>query len=206
MKKRLSFTILLTILIGLLPSMMAYAQTYTVSPSGYTSVPTSNVTQGSRTFHGDLLQAKATVSGQTATFTLKKKDGSKFQNSGNIVVKNDSYDGTTVKSNIRYNGGIYNPTVDVDLDFTSGSKTYVIIIKSGDIFYYTNPITIKASSSSSSTVNLALASTPSFGTTILTKGKSYTFTVKVKNNGSSSWKGAFYLKSGSTNWISKSVT
>ena len=206
MKKRLSFTILLTILIGLLPSMMAYAQTYTVSPSGYTSVPTSNVTQGSRTFHGDLLQAKATVSGQTATFTLKKKDGSKFQNSGNIVVKNDSYDGTTVKSNIRYDGGIYNPTVDVDLDFTSGSKTYVIIIKSGDIFYYTNPITIKASSSSSSTVNLALASTPSFGTTILTKGKSYTFTVKVKNNGSSSWKGAFYLKSGSTNWISKSAT
>ena len=196
----------MTILMGLLPSMMVYAQTYTVSPSGYTSVPSSNVTQGSRTFHGNLLQAKATVSGQTATFTLKKQDGSKFQNSGTIVVKNDSYDGTTVKSNIRYDGGIYNPTVDVDLDFTSGSKTYVITIKSGDIFYYTNPITIKASSSSSQTADLALASTPSFGTTILTKGKTYTFTVKVKNNGSSSWKGAFYLKSGSTNWISMSST
>ena len=170
MKKRLSFTILLTILIGLLPSMMAYAQTYTVSPSGYTSVPTSNVTQGSRTFHGDLLQAKATVSGQTATFTLKKKDGSKFQNSGNIVVKNDSYDGTTVKSNIRYDGGIYNPTVDVDLDFTSGSKTYVIIIKSGDIFYYTNPITIKASSSSAAPTTPSSPSPTNGATSVATSG------------------------------------
>ena len=38
-----------------------------------------------------------------------------------------------------------------------------------------------------------------FGTTELTKGKSYTFSVKVKNNSSSSWYGAFYLKDGSSN-------
>ena len=182
---------------------------YIVSPSGYTSVPTSNLKQGSVTFHGNLLQAKATVSGSKATFTLRKNDGSAFQNSGTYVIRYDSYSGTAAKTNIRIEAGSTNPSTDLDLDFTSGSKKYVITLKSGDIYYYTNPITITASSSSPSTqtANLVLASSLSFSTpsqtvSSMTKGQTYTFSVKVKNTGNTAWKGAFYLKNGSENWLS----
>lgn len=140
----------------LLTPIVAMATSYTVSPTGYTSVPTSNYTVGSRTYHGNLLQAKATVSGSTATFTLKKSDGSVFQNSGTIVIRLDNPTGTVVVSNVHYNAGIYNPTATIDLDFTSGSKTYVVLLgssaSSGMIYYYTNPITITASSTSNPTM------------------------------------------------------
>ena len=54
---------------------------------------------------------------------------------------------------------------------------------------------------------MILYSAPSFktlnqSTLDLIKGESYMFSVKVKNNGSSSWKGAFYLKNGSNNLLS----
>ncbi len=125
----------------LLPS----SEMYTVSPSVWTAVPTSNVTNGSLTYHGDKLQVIVTVSGSTATFTLKKNDGTVFQNSGTIDVRYDNYKGTVVKSGISYNGGIYNPKFDLNLDFISGSKKYVLILKSSNnIYYYTNPVTITA--------------------------------------------------------------
>ena len=58
----------------------------------------------------------------------------------------------------------------------------------------------------SAPASLAMAGGDYFGTSTLVKGQEYTFTVKVKNTGSSSWSGAFYLKSGSTNWLSWSKT
>ena len=173
---------------------------YTVSPSNWTNVPSTNVTQGSRTIHGGLLQAKATVSGKTATFTLKKKDGSVFNSRGHIVVYYDSYDGTIVKSNVSYEAGITNPTVDVDLDFTSGRRKYVIVIKSGDIFYYTRPITISADDSYSDT-DLAIAGGSYFNTSILTTGKPFPFNIEIKNNSSEDWNGSFYLKCGKEDWL-----
>ena len=173
---------------------------YTVSPSNWTDVPSTNVTQGSRTIHGGLLQAMATVSGRTATFTLKKKDGSEFNNRGHIVVHYDSYDGTIVKSNVSYEAGITNPTVDVDLGFTSGRRKYVIVIKSGDIFYYTKPITISADDSFSD-VDLAIAGGSYFNTPILTTGKPFPFNIEIKNNSSEDWNGSFYLKCGKEDWL-----
>lgn len=173
---------------------------YTVSPIDWTNVPSTNVTQGSRTIHGGLLQAKATVSDRTATFTLKKKDGSVFNNRGHIVVHYDSYDGTIVKSNVSYEAGITNPTVDVDLDFTSGRRRYVIVIKSGDIFYYTRPITISADDSYSDT-DLAIAGGTYFNTPILTTGKPFPFNIEIKNNSSEDWSGSFYLKCGKEDWL-----
>ncbi len=154
MKKLSCFKSILLLFAGFISWMSSTAQTYTVSPSGYTNVPTSNVTHGSKTLHGNLLQAKATVSGTTATFTLKKSDGSKFKNRGSIFVRLDSYSNNNVQPSVQYEAGIYNPTVDVELDFSSGSKTYVIVLSSkGDetIYYYTNPITITAESSPSPT-------------------------------------------------------
>ena len=290
--KQFYFTTFLAIIIGMLPLATVFGKVvYTPSPTGYTSVPGVDKTQSTRTYKGDLLQAKATINGSTATFTLKKKDGSKFQNNGVIVIKYNSYDGSTAISNIRYSGGIYNPTVDLDLDFTSGSKKYVVTIKSGDYFYYTNPITITAKtetalskpdnstfsamhigkngftatwgtvtgataynilvkkstdsnynnpafsktgittnsvsvtgldpgtgyqfqiratngsvlsewSSSSTSVyytkaDLTITNGTYFGSTTLTKGKAYTFTATIKNNASVPWKGGIYLKSGS---------
>ena len=176
------------------------SDSYTVSPTGYTSVPPSNVTQGTRTLHGGLLQVKASVSGKIATFTLKKNDGSQFKNKGNLVVYAGGYNGDVVKSNVSYAAGIYNPTVDVNLDFTSGSRKYVIVIKSGDSFYYTDPITIAAKGSTSD-VDLVISGGSYFNTNILTTGKEQTFSIKIKNNGSTAWNGSFFLKCGKENWL-----
>ena len=120
---------------------------YTVSPNGWVPAPTTHVTVGSRTYHGGLIEMYATVSGSTATFILRKNDSSKFMYPGQLVVRYDSCTGTVVKSNYSYEGGTYNPSIDVDLDFTSGSKTFVIILLSRgteNIYYYTGPITITA--------------------------------------------------------------
>ncbi len=165
--------------------MVAMATSYTVSPSGYTSVPTSNYTVGSRTYHGNLLQAKATVSGSTATFTLKKNDGGVFQNSGTIVVKYDNCSGSTVSSTY-YNGGIYNPTISIDLGFTSGSKKYVVTLasstSSGTIYYYTNPITITASSANPTTPS---SPSPSNGATDVATSGTFSWSCSANDGGSS---------------------
>ena len=163
--------------------MVAMATSYTVSPSGYTSVPTSNYTVGSRTYHGNLLQAKATVSGSTATFTLKKNDGGVFQNSGTIVVKYDNCSGSTVSSTY-YNGGIYNPTISIDLGFTSGSKKYVVTLasstSSGTIYYYTNPITITASSANPTTPS---SPSPSNGATDVATSGTFSWSCSANDGG-----------------------
>jgi hypothetical protein len=181
MKKRFSFTILLTILIGLLPSMMVYAQTYTVSPSGYTSVPSSNVTQVSVTFHGGLLQVKATVSGSRATFTLRKNNRSKFQNSGTYVIHYDSYSGDRVKTNIQVPAGSTNPSTDIDLNFSNGSKKYVIALKSGSIYYYTNPTTITASFAAPTTPS---SPSPSNGATSVATSGTLSWSCSANDGGS----------------------
>ena len=173
---------------------------YTVSPSTWTNVPTTDITQGSRTYQGGLLQAMATVSGRTATFTLKKNDGSQFQNRGHIVVHFGSVDGTIVKSNVSFEAGISNPTVDVDLDFTSGKRKYVIIIKDADQYYYTKPIAITANGSSSD-ADLVISGGSFFNTPILTTGKEFPFNLEIKNNGSESWSGSFFLKCGREEWL-----
>ena len=170
--------------------------TYTANPSsGWTEVPEPDKTIGSIIYHGGLLQAQATISGSTATFTLKKNDGSQFNNDGSIMVFYGSLGGTIIKSSTYY-GGVRNLSIDIKLDFISGSKKYIIAIISGKTFYYTNPITITANGSSTD-VDLVIADgSLFFNTEILTTGYGHTFNVKVKNNGSTTWKGHFFLKRG----------
>ena len=144
MKNRLSSSILLTMLIGLLPFITVSAQTYTISPSGWTSVPTTNITHGSTTLHGNLLIVKATIIGTSLTFNIKKNDGSVFQNNVTVQIKQNSATGTLLSSK-DYGGG-YNLIAHGygDIDF-SGSRKFVVVLKSKGTttsWYYTNPVTV----------------------------------------------------------------
>lgn len=144
MKNRLSSSILLTMLIGLLPFITVSAQTYTISPSGWTSVPTTNITHGSTTLHGNLLIVKATIIGTSLSFNIKKNDGSVFQNNVTVQIKQNSATGTLLSSK-DYGGG-YNLIAHGygDIDF-SGSRKFVVVLKSKGTttsWYYTNPVTV----------------------------------------------------------------
>ena len=129
---------------GLLPYVTASAQTYTISPSGWTEVPNNNITSGSITLHGNLLQVKATIIGKSLTFNIQKSDGSVFQNQITVEIRQNSATGSTLSSKT-YGGG-YSLIAHGygDITFT-GSKKFVVVIKSKgttDIWYYANPVTI----------------------------------------------------------------
>jgi hypothetical protein len=149
--------------------------------------------------------------GQSYTYTVKVKNtgssswsGAFYLKSGNTVWLDWSKTisaGSTVTLS-----GTYTPTETgshtLTLYYQTGGTGAGTAVSKGS---YSNPISVTVSEPAQ-TVSLTLASSGGFNATTLTKGQSYTYTVKVKNTGSSSWSGAFYLKSGSTNWLSWSRT
>ena len=158
MKKRFSIAVLLTIILGLLPNLSTFSQTYSVSPSGWTGKPSKDVTSNGSTWiaattQGTYIIAKASVSGSSVTLNVQKNDNSTFQNKVAISVQKDmtisgsnvTSSGTTVASK-SLSSGNSGTAVYFDLDFTSGSHTYTVLLASGSIIFYTSPITIKAQS------------------------------------------------------------
>ena len=212
--KRLSKLLFLAVAL-LLSWTMINAQTYTVSPSGWTSKPSQDLTYGSSkiiaaTSDGIYIRAKAVANSDGTIICYVKKSNGSFQNSVKVTAFKDlSTSGNTITSQGTSGGkgsgnsGDSEISFEITPDFATGSHTYTLILASGSIKFYTSPITITASSA---TVNLSLASTPSFGTTTLTKWNTYNYSVKVKNGGSSSWSGNFYLRAGSSFLISWSKT
>ena len=189
------------------------AQTYTFSPSGWTSKPVGNISSGSTTYNaattdGVYISARAVNNGDgTIKIYVKKSNGS-FQNSVTArAYKNLTYSGGSITSmgtsagQGKANSGDSQISFDVTPGITSGSCTYtLLVISNGSTVtrFHTFPITVKASTPAP---NLFLASEMSFGGTSLVQNANNSFSVKVKNSGSSSWKGAFYLKCGSTDLI-----
>ena len=100
--------------------------------------------------------------------------------------------------------GTYTPTSTgtkrIELYYKTETESSGALVSAGS---YTNPITVTISSSQTASANLTLSMAPTFGSTNLTKGKPYNFVTKIKNNGTSSWTGYFFVKPvGSTdNWV-----
>ena len=143
-RKRCSIRSILFLMMIMLCQSLS-SQTYTIDPSGWIDPPTNNVTNGNITLHGGLILLKATILGNDLSFNIKKKDGSVFQNKITVQIRKNSATGTILKSE-DYGGGYSLISCSYGtIDFT-GSKTFVIVLKSkassGDIWYYTNPVTI----------------------------------------------------------------
>ena len=156
MKKSVLFTFLLTILIGLLPSAMAYSQTYTISPSGYTTKPSYQTLGGIWTGYTSgsdpvWIETKAEQSGSSVKFTVRKSSGS-FNNSVSFEIRRDiTVSGSNITNKGTYveSGSISSGRSSGTCTITpaSGSHEYRVILTSGSIVFYTRIITITASSS-----------------------------------------------------------
>ena len=159
MKSRLSFVVLLIFLIGLTPYVTVSAQTYTVSPTGWTGKPSTNVTYNGNTWmagttDGVYVKAKAVVSGTSLTFNVQKSSGT-FNSQTSVTIRKDMKisgssvtDAGTIIKMSSMSAGNSGMTIDIEPDFSSGSHTYHFILTSGSTVFYTNPITVSAESSS----------------------------------------------------------
>ena len=203
MKNRLSFAVLLTILMGLLPVSVAFSQTYTISLTG--SAPSLSLASSSG------FGSTTLTKGKSYTYTVKVKNTGSSSWSGAFYLKSGNTNWLSWSKTISAGSTVtltdtYTPTETgsqtLTLYYQTGGTGAGTVVPKGS---YSNPISITVSEPTP-TVSLALASSGGFGSTTLTKGQTYTYTVKVKNTGSSSWSGAFYLKSGNTNWLSWSRT
>ncbi|RRD59885.1 hypothetical protein, partial [Tannerella forsythia] len=196
-----------SILMGLIiTSNTINAQSYSVSPAGYTSPVYANVTCTNSygnpyTAHGQgVIVAKASVSGNTVTFTVKKSSGT-FSKDGNIYARSNDPCGSALTRGVKYSAGSNGASISLRLDFTTGSKKYVLaaVSKNGEMFY-TNPITISAKPAVPQVAKLRLSQAMGFlNGTNMEVGKSYRFRATVENHGNKPWRGAFFLKHGSTN-------
>ena len=207
MNRKFSIAVLLTIFMGLMPSSLAFSQTYTISPTDYPNKAPSPQSAGSWTGYlkdssgkaSVWIESKAVQSGSLINYYVKKNSGTFLNDATFRVMRDVKISGSSVTSEgtqvaessisaeTRGNKASFKPA--------SGTHEYRAIVSSGKYTYFTDPITIKGNEYTEQ-ANLVLTSSPSFGTTSMIKGKSYTFSVNVKNNGSSTWKGGFYLKNG----------
>ena len=137
------------------------AQTYTISPTGWTSKPVGTISSGSTTFNasttdGIYITARAVSNGDgTITIYAKKSSGS-FQNSVTArAYKNLTYSGGSITSMGTAAGqgkavsGDSQISFDVTPGLSSGSCTYtLLVISNGSTVtrFYTFPITVKAAS------------------------------------------------------------
>lgn len=191
------------LLLALSFAIVSQAQTYNVVPNGYTTPVYENQTctnsyGNTYTLHGQgVIMAKAIVSGRTATFTIKKVSGT-FSKAGHVYVRAETPCGKQVGSKAKYSVGSSMVSVDCPLDFSSGSRTYVLIAVSSDNErFYTHPITIKAVEAAPKKSDLFLQSAMGFsGSTTLVRGNTYKFTARVVNRGTAAYSGNFYLKHG----------
>ena len=85
-------------------SMPISSQTYTIDPSDWTEPPSQNITYGSVTLHGGLIQVKAQIIGSSLTFYIIKNDDSVFQNPITVFIRQNTATGTTLDSD-DYGGG-----------------------------------------------------------------------------------------------------
>jgi len=141
-------------LIALITVSQAMAVTYSVSPTGWTSKPSSNITINGTTYiaattQGIYISIKAEVnSDNSVTFYVKKSSGT-FENKANVILYKD-LNGSNQK--IVASGSISAGSSQGSLgsftpDFTSGSYKYTALLLSNGIYFCTRDITITAGSS-----------------------------------------------------------
>ena len=156
MKRKISFKILLTFLIGFSPFYLLSAQTYTVSPSTTTKPSIDVYSNGVKwyactTDGSTWIRLSASVNGSEITFTASKNSGTFNNNISIILRKNVTISGTTVTNSgvmVRSKNelaGSSGASVTITPDFISGSNSYIMTLTSGSIVFYTNPITVTAS-------------------------------------------------------------
>ena len=130
------------------------AVNYSVSPTGWTSKPSSNITINGTTYiaattQGIYISIKAEVnSDNSVTFYVKKSSGT-FENKANVILYKD-LNGSNQK--IVASGSISAGSSQGSLgsftpDFTSGSYKYTALLLSNGIYFCTSAITITAGSS-----------------------------------------------------------
>ena len=137
-------------LIVLMIAGQAMAVSYSVSPSGWTSKPSSEITYNGVTYitattQGIYISAKAVVnSDNSVTFYVRKSSGS-FQNNATCRLFKD-INGSNQKAvaQVVVSAGNSQGSVEFTPDFSSGSYKYTFLVVSNGIRFCTAPITIKA--------------------------------------------------------------
>jgi len=155
MKKRFSLVLLLTFLMGVLPSSVAFSQTYTISPTGYTEKPSyqslSNSWIGYTTGSNSIwIETKAVKSGSSVVFYVRKSSGT-FQNKVSFIIRRDvTVSGSTVTSEgTKVGSGSISAgksSGTCTITPTSGSHEYRVILTSGSMTFYSRMVKINASS------------------------------------------------------------
>lgn len=153
--------------LSLLMVMMAqsvYAQTYTASPSSWTGMPSDDIywEAGRRTYRATTddkktwIEAKAVVNNTNKTISISfRKNSGTFQNlvQGRLIKDINTSSEENLRGVSASAGSSVSQEYEITPNFTSGSHTYTVLLKSGDIFFHTDPITITASSSSAPIVH-----------------------------------------------------
>ena len=125
-------------------SMPISSQTYTIDPSDWTEPPSQNITYGSVTLHGGLIQVKAQIIGSSLTFYIIKNDDSVFQNPITVFIRQNTATGTTLDSD-DYGGGYKTIAHGYDGLNYVGTRTFVVVIRSNGTkawWYYSMPIKV----------------------------------------------------------------
>ena len=211
MKKRFSFAVLLTILMGLLPSSVAFSQTYTISPTGYTEKPyyqsLSNSWIGyTKDPNSIWIETKAVKSGSSVVFYVRKSSGT-FQNNVSYIIRRDvkvsestvTSEGTKVGSG-SISAGKSSGTCTITP--TSGSHEYRVILTSGSMTFYSRIVTIAVEAASptkpsspnpsNGATNVATSGTFSWSTTPNDGGSSISYDLYLDTNSSFSSSGKLY--------------
>lgn len=137
-------------LIVLMIAGQTMAATYSVSPTGWTSKPTSEITYNGATYitattQGIYISAKAVVnSDNTITVYVKKSSGT-FQNNATCRLFKD-INGSNQKAvaQVIVSAGESQGSVNFTPDFSSGSYKYTFLVVSNGIRFCTAPITVTA--------------------------------------------------------------
>lgn len=140
------------------------AVNYSVSPTGWTSKPSSNITINGTTYiaattQGIYISIKAEVnSDNSVTFYVKKSSGT-FENKASVILYKDlnGSNQKLVASGSISAGSSQGSLSSFTPDFTSGSYKYTAVLVSNGIYFCTAPITIKANNVTAPSI-IALAS------------------------------------------------
>jgi GH18 family chitinase len=171
-----------TILFSLVSSL-AFSQTttYAPAPSSWTTSPTTNIACAG-TLLGKTIKDRVSISGSNANFEVAKVSGT-FTANGVVYIK-DAACGNILTS-ISFSKGASSVFVSLKLSHTSGSKNYVATLNSstGDKFY-TNPITITATTTPPPTTLSVSPTSLSFPSAGGTKSITITSNASCKVSGS----------------------
>ncbi len=200
-------------LIVLITVGQAMAVTYSVSPSGWTSMPSSSITINGTTYiasttQGIYISIKAEVSSDNSvTFYVKKSSGT-FQNKANVVLYKDlnGSNQKLVASGSVSAGSSQGTLSSFTPDFTSGSYKYTALLVSNGIYFCTAQITLQATSISAPSISTITthnitSSSATISAYINPNGDatSYRFLWGTSENNLSNSSGYFQLSAGTTN-------